>query len=181
MLACSTDSIAYDPPRLPVDQSMLSNFYGEFREVARRALRRCGGALTLQPTDLAHEAVLRLLAGNGVAIRNEAHFLALGVRVIRVTLIDEIRRRNAAKRDAPVVTLWEEDEVAAPIDIEAFDGALDDLAEIDPDAAAVVQLRFYVGLTMEEIARELLISESTALRRWRLARAWLFKELRAAA
>ena len=75
-------------------------------------------------------------------------------------------------------TRWDDrHEAAAPVDIETFDRLLDALAAIDADAAAVVQLRFYVGLTMAEIARELDLSESTALRRWRLARAWLLKEL----
>lgn len=181
MYSCAAEVMGEGRSRGPVDHGLLSSYYGQFREVARRAMRRSGARLTIQPTDLVHEAVLRLLASSGVSIRDEAHFLALGARVIRVTLIDEIRRRKAAKRDAPVVTLWHDQDDVAAIDIESFDGALDDLAEIDADAAAVVQLRFYVGLTMEEIARELAISESTALRRWRLARAWLFKELRAAA
>ena len=93
-----------------------------------------------------------------------------------MTLIDEIRRRKAAKRDVDI------DVGRKPRGRRAdrhrrCDRSLDDLAEIEPEAAMIVQLRFYVGLTMEEIAAELRISESTALRRWRLARAWLFKEL----
>lgn len=181
MLSRVPDPAAGPAARAPIDQGLLSRYYAEFREIARRVLRRSDAHITIQPTDLAHEAALRLLGSAGIAVNDESHFLALAARVIRVTLIDEIRRRGAAKRDGAVMTLWsDQDAPAAPIDIAEFDQALDHLGQVDPDSARIVELRFYVGLTMEEIARELAISESTALRRWRIARAWLFKELKAA-
>jgi RNA polymerase sigma factor (TIGR02999 family) len=181
MLSRVPEPAAGLPAGARVDDGLLARYYAEFREIARRVLRRSDARITIQPTDLAHEAALRLLGSPGVQINDENHFLALAARVIRVTLIDEIRRRSAAKRDGAVVTLWDDqDALAAPIDIAEFDQALDQLGQIEPESARIVELRFYVGLTMEEIARELAISESTALRRWRTARAWLFKELRAA-
>lgn len=171
-----------------VDPELLSAYYAEFRRMARNALSAADRRLTIQPTELAHEAAARLLHSHGVNIRDEAHFLALSARTIRLTLIDEIRRRRAGKRGLAVVTVWREaheaavaQEPEAPLDVEAFDSLLDRLAEVDAEAARVVEMRFYVGMTMEEIARALSVSESTTLRRWRTARAWLFKELQAAA
>lgn len=163
--------------RAPVDEQLLSNFYDDFRRIARRMLNRCSGQVTIQPTDLVHEAALRLLAGGGVRINDESHFLALGARAIRTTLIDEIRRRKAAKRDCDVVTCWDRSGSESVLDVESFDAALDQLASFEPEGARIVELRFYVGLTMNEIANVLALSESTALRRWRIARAWLLKEL----
>ena len=169
---------ATDAAAARFDHGLLASYYQEFRQIARRALSRSGNLITIQPTDLAHEAAMRLLSTGPVPINDEAHFLALGARVIRTTLIDEVRRRRAAKRDVALVTRWDDHpEAALPVDLETFDRLIDDLAAIDAEAATVVQLRFYVGLTMGEIARELALSESTALRRWRLARAWLLKEL----
>lgn len=171
------------------DHQLLASYYDEFRQIARRTLNRSDDRITIQPTDLAHEAAMRLLKSNNIAISDETHFLALGARVIRATLIDEVRRRRAAKRDVAMVTRWNDaldggadggEDRGDLVDLEAFDGLIGDLEVIDADAAAVVHLRFYVGLTMTEIARELAVSESTALRRWRVARAWLLKELSAA-
>lgn len=164
------------------DHALLSAYYDEFRRIARRTLNRCGHQITIQPTDLAHEAAMRLLKANNIQVSDETHFLALGARIIRATLIDEVRRRRAAKRDLMMVTRWDDRADSADlVDLEDFDRLIEGLELVDADAAAVVHLRFYVGLTMAEIGRELGISESTALRRWRLARAWLLKELSAAA
>lgn len=169
---------ARDAAPARVDAGFLAAYYQEFRLLARRVLRRSGGAVTIQPTDLAHEAAMRLLSQGATPINDEAHFLALGARVIRSTLVEEIRRRRAGKRDVALLTRWDDQAgVAGTVDLERFDQLLDDYAAIDADGAAVVQLRFYVGLTMAEIARHLDCSESTALRRWRLARAWLLREL----
>ncbi len=163
-------------------ERLLSLYYGEFRLIARRVLRKNSDRITLQPTDLVHEAALRLLASQGVRVNDEVHFLALGARVMRTTLIDEIRRRKAAKRGSHVVTQWDERAgAAATLDIEEFDGVLERLAEFDAESARIVELRFYAGLTIDEIATNLAVSESTVHRRWRSARAWLFKEMQLAA
>src|SRR4029079_6957530 len=95
-------------------------------------------------------------------------------RIMRQTLLDEVRRARARKRQAPgLLTLWPDGEGAAPVDIEALDEALRELAGVSPERARIVELRFFAGLTMEEVAVELGESESTVKRRCRVAGAWL--------
>ena len=158
---------------------LLSLFYDEFRAIARRVLNGDGPRLQIQPTDLAHEAAIRILRSDAIAATDQRHFLALGARVMRMTLIDEVRRQRALRRNADIVTLWDEagSGEETSFDIESFDDALRRLATIEPEGARVVELRFFVGLTLEEVAASTGMSESTIQRRWRSARAWLLKEL----
>ena len=157
---------------------LLSAYYDEFRAVARRVLRDDGGKLALQPTDLAHEAALRILKLDRVHWRDRTHFLALSARVMRQTLIDEVRRFKANKRQpVEVVTQWPLGGARQALPLDRLDEALERLFQIDADRARVVELRFYAGLTLEEIAEALEVSESTIVRRWRAARAWLLKAL----
>jgi len=157
---------------------LLSAYYNEFRAVARRVLRDDGGRLALQPTDLAHEAALRILKLDRVEWRDRTHFLALSARVMRQTLIDEVRRFKAGKRQpVEVVTQWPLGGGRQALPLDQLDEALERLFQIDADRARVVELRFYAGLTLEEIAQALEVSESTIVRRWRGARAWLLQAL----
>jgi RNA polymerase sigma factor (TIGR02999 family) len=161
---------------------LLALHYAEFRAVARRVLRDDGPPLAMQPTDLAHEAALRILKLDRIDWCGRAHFLALSARVMRQTLIDEVRRFKAAKRQMPEVTTWLEQGLDGPqvprlLPIYRLDDALTALFAIDADRARVVELRFYAGLTMAEIALETGVSESTVERQWRSARAWLLAEL----
>jgi RNA polymerase sigma factor (TIGR02999 family) len=159
-------------------ETLLSLHYQEFRAVARRVLRDDGGQLAMQPTDLAHEAALRILKLSRIDWRDRAHFLALSARVMRQTLIDEVRRFRAAKRQLPEVTTWlDGPDSVRMLPIDKLDDALSALFAIDADRARVVELRFYGGLTLPEIAHETGVSESTVERRWRSARAWLLAEL----
>jgi RNA polymerase sigma factor (TIGR02999 family) len=159
---------------------LLAQHYADFRALARRVLSGDGARLQIQPTDLAHEAAIRLMRSGHLEVTGRAHFLALSARVMRQTLLDEVRRSRAKKRQLPgVLTLWPEQDGHEPIDIEALDEALTELAEISPDRARIVELRFFAGLTMEEIAVQLKESESTVKRRWRVARAWLVDRLKA--
>jgi len=159
-------------------ETLLAQHYQEFRTVARRVLRNDGSRLAMQPTDLAHEAALRILKLTRIDWRDRSHFLALSARVMRQTLIDEVRRFNAAKRQLPEVTTWlDGPDAQRLLPIDKLDDALSALFAIDADRARVVELRFYGGLTMAEIAHETGVSESTAERRWRSARAWLLAEL----
>ena len=160
---------------------LLALYYDEFRRIARGVLNGDNSRMHLQPTDLVHEASIRIIKSSGIEIRDQNHFLSLAARVMRMTLIDEVRKHKAAKRGT-VVTLWD---VMAPagetFDIEDFDDTLNQLAKFEPDGAKVIELRFYAGLTLPEISDVLELSERTVQRRWRTARAWMLKELTVAA
>jgi RNA polymerase sigma factor (TIGR02999 family) len=159
---------------------LLALHYDEFRRVARGVLHGDSQKLQMQPTDLAHEAAVRILRLDRITWRDRTHFLSLSAHVMRQVLMDEVRRFRAAKRQAPPVeTAWIEPGAGAParLDLEAFDAALGRLAEIDPELGAIVEQRFFAGLTLEEIAFASGQSESTVKRRWRAARAWLLAEL----
>ena len=159
---------------------LLALHYDEFRRLARRVLNGDAVKLQIQPTDLAHEAAIRVLRLDRIDLRGRTHFLALSAKVMRQTLMDEIRRHRAAKRNVPpVMTQWLTPESAAPpaLDMEALDEALTRLATVDTGLAALVEQRFFAGMTIEEIALESGQSDSTVKRRWRVARAWLLNEL----
>jgi RNA polymerase sigma factor (TIGR02999 family) len=169
-----------DIPGLPRarQEALLARHYEEFRQLARKVLSGEGGKLQIQPTDLAHEAAIRLMRLDQLPVTDRAHFLALSARVMRQTLLDEVRRARAKKRQTPgLLTAWPGGEGGEPVDIEALDEALHQLTEISPELARIVELRFFAGLTMEEVAVELGESESTVKRRWRVARAWLLERL----
>ena len=161
-------------------ERLMALHYDEVRRIARRVLRGDGPKLQVQPTELANEAAIRVLRMDRVAVHDRAHFLALSARIMRQVLLDEVRRARAAKRSPPVFTQWFDPEAEAPagrLDIEAFDEALSRLMALDPDRARVVELRFYAGLTLEEVAALTGESLSTVKRRWRVARAWLMQEM----
>ncbi len=162
-------------------EKLLSLHYQEFRNIARRVLNGEADRLQIQPTDLAHEAAIRVMGLERMAWQDRTHFLAMSARVMRQTLIDEVRRYKAQKRRPPeVLTMWvDPNAVSHPVmDLDVFDDVLQRLARIDPDRAKIVELRFYAGLTLEEIATVLDVSVSTVQRSWRSARAWLLKELK---
>ncbi len=160
---------------------LLSLYYEEFRRIARRVLNGDNSRMHLQPTDLVHEASIRILKSSGIEIRDQNHFLSLAARMMRMTLIDEVRKHKAAKRGT-VITLWDEVVPAGQsFDIEDFDGTLDSLAKFEPEGAKIIELRFYAGLTLPEISNVLELSERTVQRRWRSARAWMLQELQVAA
>jgi RNA polymerase sigma factor (TIGR02999 family) len=159
-------------------EQLLAQCYGEIRVIAARVLRGEGQQLCLQPTDLAHEAAIRLMKINQIDYVDRAHFLAMSARVIRQVLIDEVRKRKAAKRARPdVMTMWPDQDTPRKLPLDEFDEALCQLAAIDADRARIVELRFYGGLTVEEVAVELDVSVRTIRRRWAAARAWLLAAL----
>ena len=176
----ATGNFDYSAPG--AQEALLARHYEEFRQLARRVLSGDGPKLQIQPTDLAHEAAIRLLRFDKLAVNGRTHFLALSARVMRQTLLDEVRRARAKKRQAPgVLTMWpgEDDSGLAPVDIEDLDKALQELTEASPERGRIVELRFFAGLTIEEIGEHLGESESTVKRRWRAARAWLLDRLAA--
>ena len=160
---------------------LLPIVYGELRRVAARQLRHERANHTLQPTALVHEVYLRLLDQRNVDWHNRAHFFGVAAQAMRRILVDHARRHGAGKRGdgQPHVSLDEAEGVRAPSEQFALvlDDALDRLRALDPDLEQIVELRAFGGLTIEEAARVLGVSPSTAKREWRIARAWLVHEL----
>jgi RNA polymerase sigma-70 factor (ECF subfamily) len=154
--------------------------YAELRRVAAAYIRREPAGQTLQATALVHEAYMRL-AGAGPQWNDSQHFVRLAARVMRQILVDRARARGAEKRwgqmdrvsltDA-LVSAKQEDTM-----LPALDEALERLEALDPEQARIIELRYFVGLTVEEAADALNMSPATLKRRWALARAWLFRAL----
>jgi RNA polymerase sigma factor (TIGR02999 family) len=159
---------------------LLGLVYDELRELADAFFARKRASHTLQPTALVHEAWLKL-SGVDDAWESRRHFFFVAAKAMRQVLADHARGRGSLKRGSEwrKVTLSDTDEPSqgAEIDAPALDDALARLAEIDPRYAAIVELRFFAGLPVEEVAASLGVSERTVLLDWRTARAWLRKEL----
>ena len=165
---------------LDVD-SLLPLVYQELRRLAAAYLRREKPGQTLQPTALVHEAYMRLMKDRPDRWQNRAHFCAIAAHSMRQILIERARARGAAKRGGarPRVTLDEGLVAGAErsIDLLALDEALERLAQMDPEQARLVELRFFGGLTVEETAAAMNISPATVKRHWTVAKAWLTREL----
>jgi RNA polymerase sigma factor (TIGR02999 family) len=158
--------------------------HDELRRLARRYMRRERGqraALTLQTTALVNEAYLRLIDARRVQWKNRAHFFAIAARLMRRILVDYARAQNYAKRGGglPQVSLDDAPELAAERapDLVSLDDALEALSRVDGRKGRVVELRFFGGLSVEETAEVLKVSPDTVMRDWRLAKAWLLREL----
>jgi RNA polymerase sigma factor (TIGR02999 family) len=160
---------------------LLPLVYAELRRIAARHLRRERAGHSLQPTGLVHEADLRLVAAPGPDLQDRAHFFGVSARLMRQILVDHARARGAAKRGGAArrVTLTDhvEPAVERDLDLLALDEALRRLEEMDPVQGRVVELRYFTGLSIEETAEVLGKSPATVNREWRLARAWLRREL----
>lgn len=160
---------------------VYSVLYDELRRQARACMRREPEGHTLQTTALVHEAFLRLAGAECPEWHHRVHFLAVAARAMRRVLIDMARARRTGKRGSGALHLPLDSSLPSPqnpgVDFLALDEALDGLARLDPRKAQVVELRFFGGLTNEEIAAVLDISTDTVLRDWRLARAWLHRSL----
>jgi RNA polymerase sigma factor (TIGR02999 family) len=161
---------------------VLEAVYQELRRRAAACLRRERRDHTLQPTALVHEAYLRMVDQRAVAWQNRAQFLALASRMMRRVLVDRARARLAAKRSGQwmEVALDNVDDLplpAAQMDVISLDRALDRLAHEHPRKGRIAELRFFGGLTVEEMGHVLEISPKTVQRDWQVARAMLFKLL----
>ncbi|MEM1114964.1 MAG: ECF-type sigma factor [Bacteroidota bacterium] len=165
--------------------ALVGQLYGELRAVARSQRRRLGAAETVNTTAVLHEAYARLDGGDAsLDLTDRAHFFRLAAAAMRGVIVDYARSQSRVKRGGPdrPVALADAGPVAAPADLDphealALDGALGDLARLDPEAARVVEMRYFAGLSVEETAEALALSPSTVKRRWTLARAWLFRRL----
>jgi RNA polymerase sigma-70 factor (ECF subfamily) len=155
--------------------------YEELRRIAGHHMQNERPGRSMQTTALVHEAYLKLIDVNTVDWRHRAHFFAVSSQIMRRILLDRARRRTAAKRGgkAPRINLDEVPDVSSDraSEVIALDDALNMLAEFDPRKARVIELRFFGGLSVEETAEVLGISPDTVMRDWRLARAWLLKEM----
>jgi RNA polymerase sigma-70 factor (ECF subfamily) len=152
--------------------------YEELRKIAASQLRRERPDHTLQPTALVHEAYVRLIGQRSAGTSDRAQFLGVAAKAMRRVLVDHARRRAAAKRGGAPVRLPLDDIVLdfqqRATDLRALDGALTELAGVDERKARVVELRFFGGLTAEQIAEVLDTSLRTVNRDWEFAKAWLY-------
>ena len=155
--------------------------YVELRRMAGKYMRRENAGNTLQATALVHEVFLKLVDANDVDWKDKAHFFAVSAQMMRRILVDAARARATGKRGGDAVHLNLNESLDAISDrgreLVALDEALDALAQLDPRKARVVEMRFFGGLTVEETAEVLKISAPSVLRDWKLARAWLMREL----
>jgi RNA polymerase sigma factor (TIGR02999 family) len=170
-------------------QQLTPIVYEHLRQMARNYMRREASPLTLQPTGLVHEAFLRVAGGTKVDWQDRYHFFALFAMTMRRVLIDAARARRSPRHGGDLERVHQEDgvnfdnmpatEFARADELCALDDALRDLVRLDPRRAQVIELRFFGGLTVEETAEVLKVSPQTVLRDWRIARAWLTRELQA--
>jgi RNA polymerase sigma factor (TIGR02999 family) len=155
--------------------------YDELRRLARRYMGGERRDHTLQATALVHEAFVRLVDQQRVQWKSTLHFTALASQMMRRILVDHARSHAATKRGGELqrVSLDESPEIAAgeAPDLVALDDALEELGRADPDLSKVVELRFFGGLSNDEIAEFLGVSVPTVVRRWRTARAWLYDRI----
>lgn len=174
--------LAWEAGNTEALDKLLPVVYRELRRMARRYMAAENLGHTLQASALVNEAYLRLVDLRQMGWQNRAHFFGVAAQLMRRILVDFGRRRHYLKRGAGVrpLTLNAALDMAAAktTNIVALDDALTALAGVDPRSVRVVELRFFAGLTVEETAEVLKVSPETIRRDWRLAKAWLRRELR---
>lgn len=164
-------------------ERLAAEVYQQLKQMARSQLSHEREGHTLQPTALVHEAYLKLVGGKPIDWQDRAHFFAVSARVIRQILVDSGRSRHARRRDGGERVMLSTGLVAnderqsGDVDILALDQALEVLAEVRPEQARVVELRYFGGLSVEEVAQVTGQSTATIGRHWRAARAWLMLRL----
>jgi RNA polymerase sigma-70 factor (ECF subfamily) len=163
---------------------VLPFLYAELRKIAARQLRHESAADSVDPTDLVHALYLQLVAQQRATWLNRSQFFAVAATMMRRILVDHARTRLADKRGGTSITISLTSLADAPAarspvsDVLSIDRALERLAQRDPEHARIVEMRFFAGLSIEETAAALGRSPATVKRTWRLARAWLYRELR---
>ncbi len=161
---------------------LLPVVYRELRGLAQRYLRHERRDHTLGATALVHEAYLKLVDQSNVKWQSRAHFLAIAAQAIRRILVDHARQRGRSKRGGgreriPLSVVMPEMPVGRDVDLLGLDEALERLAREEPIESRVVEMRFFAGMSMTEIAEVLSISDRSVRRRWSYARAWLYREV----
>ncbi len=163
-------------------QALMELAYDDLRAIAHRRLAAVGAGETLGTTALVHEAFLRLVDQREVRWQNRAHFFGISARVMRRVLVDFARERGYRKRGGGTLRVPLDEALlvaeAPDEDLVALDAALDALAQVDARKSRAIELRFFGGLTTEETALVLDVSPDTVKRDWRLAKAWLKREMR---
>jgi RNA polymerase sigma factor (TIGR02999 family) len=162
-------------------ERLMPLVYGELRRLAGRYLNHEREGHTLETHDLIHEAFLRLVGQRQVDWQSRAHFFGIAAQMMRRILVDHARRRGAQRHGGDVrqLLLDEVDDLALhrDADLVALNEALTELAAVDESLARIVDLRFFGGFEHDEIAALLGVSNPTVRRRWRLAKAWLYRRL----
>jgi RNA polymerase sigma factor (TIGR02999 family) len=167
------------------DQTALDQLiplvHAELRRIAARYMAGEKAGHTLQPTALVNEVYLRLVDVERVRWQNRAHFFAVAARLMRRVLVDFARSRRYRKRGGGIEHVAFDEgaivDVGRGHDLLALDDALDELARVDPRQSQIVVMRFFAGLTVEEIASVMDVSPATVMRDWKLAKSWLLREL----
>jgi len=163
-------------------EKLMPLVYSELRRLASNYLRRERGEHTLQPTALVNEAYLKLVDQKNPKWQNRAHFFGISAQLMRRILVDHARQHQAVKRggaEQQRISLTGAEALAQQpeIDLLALNEALDELAKMDPKQSRIVELKFFGGLSIEEIAEVLGIGHATVERDWKMARAWLRRQL----
>jgi RNA polymerase sigma factor (TIGR02999 family) len=165
----------------PAEERLFADVYAELHLLASRYLRRERKDHTLQPTALVHEAYLKLVGHARADWQGRAHFLAVAAQAMRQILVDHARRHNAAKRRGKRHRIALDDnlfvESSREVDLLALEDALTRLAKLDPRQARMIELRFFGGLDVAEVAKVLGMSKRSVEREWTMVRAWLRREL----
>src|SRR5215470_5278166 len=166
------------------EAALMERVHGELRRLAAGYMRRERSGRTLQPTAVVNEAYMRLLPQRGVSWENRAHFFGIAAKMMRRVLVDHARRKKAIKRDAgpgepvSISGVPSPAREADPVDVLALNAALSALGELDSRQAEIVEMRYFAGLTVEEVAKVLDISEATVKREWSTAKMWLRRQMR---
>lgn len=154
----------------------------DLRNVARKHLAQESEGHTLQPTALVNEVYLRLVGRRSVSWQNRAQFFAFVAGMMRQILVDHARGRQTAKRGSGAIRLTLDETIRVPNadkdpDLIALDDALKSLSEVDPRQSRIVEMRYFTGLSVQEVAAVEEISPTTVKREWRTAKLWLYREL----
>jgi RNA polymerase sigma factor (TIGR02999 family) len=159
---------------------LLSKLYTQLTKISSSLLRH-EGSVSLSAGDLVHEAAIRIINLHKIAWQDKAHFLALSAKVMRQVLVDHCRKKSALRRrheKVTLVTLCEPFKEEC-IDIALLEEALQELQAIDPERVHIVEMRYYGGLSLQEIAEVMGVSVSTVKRSWRASRVWLLNTIEA--
>jgi len=171
----------FEPGDRHAEEQLFADVYTELRALAARYLQRERKNHTLQPTALVHEAYLKLVGQTRVDWQGRAHFLAIAAHAMRQILVDHARRHRAARRGGNRHRIALDDNLVIEpdrnVDLLAIEDALTKLTKLDPRQAQMIELRFFGGLSIAEVAKVTGISKRSVEREWTMIRAWLRREL----